>query len=297
MACFHPIEAYKTNGGSIVFRDPGPALHSLLKLPCGRCIGCRLERSRQWSLRCINEASLYKDNAFVTLTYDDAHLPPGRSLQYRDFQLFLKRLRKYYGTNVRFYMCGEYGTQTQRPHYHACLFNLSISDKKLHSRSGDDYLYSSLTLSKLWPYGHSLIGDVTSKSAAYCARYMMDKLKWDDKTNAAYANTDPDTGEVTYRTPEFSRMSLRPGIGAPWVAKFGSDVFNHDKHVYEGKPSKPPRYYDILHKRTDPSSWAETKGRREDALVYSEEHGHRRLKDKEELQGIRIKQLTRDKLA
>jgi len=124
---------------------------------------------------------------------------------------------------------------------------------------------------------------------------MMDKLKWDDKTNAAYANTDSDTGEITYRTPEFSRMSLKPGIGAPWFAKYGSDVTNQDVAIHEGQQTKPPRYYDVLHKRTDPASWASTKGAREDAVVYTPEDGYQRLNTKEEHQHLRIKSLTRNK--
>jgi hypothetical protein len=100
-----------------------------LELPCGQCIGCRLERSRQWAMRCLHESSLYDRNAFVTLTYDDEHLPPGGSLNYPDFQRFMKRLRKNSKSPIRFYMGGEYGESTLRPHFHVCLFGYDFPDK------------------------------------------------------------------------------------------------------------------------------------------------------------------------
>ncbi|MEO5355656.1 MAG: hypothetical protein H7835_21005, partial [Magnetococcus sp. XQGC-1] len=89
----------------------------------GQCVGCRLERSRQWAIRVMHEASQHEHNCFITLTYNDDNLPANGSLNYRHFQNFMKRLRKYYVEfTVRFYMCGEYGENFARPHYHACIF-------------------------------------------------------------------------------------------------------------------------------------------------------------------------------
>ena len=93
--CFHPLDAWQCSNGDVVFTD-NLARNDVIRrlsLPCGRCVGCRLERSRQWAVRCMHEASMHMFNSFVTLTYDD-HLPEYNSLNYKHFQDFMKRLRK-----------------------------------------------------------------------------------------------------------------------------------------------------------------------------------------------------------
>lgn len=94
MTCFHPIQAYRDGDGPVLFHDTGKGRP--IKIPCGQCIGCRLERSRQWAMRCVHEASLHLDNCFITLTYNDQHIPSDAGLRLRDYQLFMKRLRKAY---------------------------------------------------------------------------------------------------------------------------------------------------------------------------------------------------------
>lgn len=257
MACSRPIPAFQLEDGSIVFceRSGHAALRSLF-LPCGQCALCRLERSRQWAVRCMHESKLYDENCFVTLTYDDRHLPIDRGLHYPDFQRFMKRLRKHFSPRViRFYMCGEYGEEFGRPHYHACLFNLGFRDQLYFKRVGDNILYTSGVLESLWPLGSSLIGAVTFESAAYVARYCMAKVTG---TAAAghYAVVDADTGECRSRAPEFGRMSLRPGIGAPWLKRFMSDVYPKGEVVVNGHLAKPPRYYDKIFKAQFPDDVA-----------------------------------------
>lgn len=245
MACFHPMQAYQCADGSVVFAERrGMDIVRLLTLPCGQCWGCRLERSRQWAVRCMHEASLYDRNCFVTLTYADEYLPDDLSLRYPDFQKFLKRLRRrFFSSAIRFYMCGEYGESFGRPHYHACLFNFDFADKLLWSTKGGVSLYTSKALSELWPFGHSLIGAVTFESAAYVARYCMKKVT--GKAAAAhYRLIDKTTGECIDRTPEFNKMSLKPGIGAPWLEKYSSDVYPRGDCVVNGRKTRPPRYYD-----------------------------------------------------
>lgn len=248
MACFHPLSAWQLVDGSIVFAERGNVLRSLT-LPCGQCVGCRLERSRQWAVRCFHESQLHDFNSFITLTYDDSHLPPNGSLVYRDFQLFMKLLRKSRAPNpVRFFMCGEYGETFFRPHFHACLFNVFFSDRRLLKRlpSGSN-LYRSPELESLWTKGFSSIGDVTFESAAYVARYCLKKVTG-PSASSHYTRVDSDTGEIYNITPEFTRMSLKPGIGANWFRRYRSDVFNDDKDfvVVRGVKMKPPRYYDNL---------------------------------------------------
>ncbi|WP_422851467.1 rolling circle replication-associated protein [Candidatus Ruthia endofausta] len=130
VACFHPLTAYCDYDSTVIhFNSPLPYETTLL-LPCGQCIGCRLERSHQWAIRCIHEASLYPDNSFITLTYDNDNLPSNRSLDKRHFQLFMKPLRKKYShKKICFYHCGEYGDLHKRPHYHAILFNHHFEDR------------------------------------------------------------------------------------------------------------------------------------------------------------------------
>ena len=153
------------------------------KLPCGQCVGCRLERSRQWAIRCMHEAQMHEDNCFITLTFNPESLDDRSnpwSLDVRDFQLFMKRLRKKYGAGIRFYHCGEYGELNKRPHYHACIFGFDFPDKRLWKVTNSGHrLYISESLDELWPFGFCTIGNVTFESAAYVARYIMKKVNGD----------------------------------------------------------------------------------------------------------------------
>lgn len=250
MPCYSPIPAWQESVGSpVVFVETADAQRSLT-LPCGQCIGCRLERSRQWAIRCVHEAQLHDYNSFVTLTYDDDHLPPDLSLHYYDYQCFMKRLRNSH-TGVRFYMCGEYGDNFGRPHFHACLFNCFFPDRSFLSSTPTGFrLYRSPELERLWPFGFSSIGDVTFESAAYVARYVTKKVTG-DLADSHYTFLDPDTGELIRRTPEFSNMSRRPGIAHGWYSRYSAEVHRADEIVIRGVRMKPPRYYDNLLKSAD----------------------------------------------
>lgn len=212
-------------------------------LPCGRCIGCRLERSRQWAVRMVHEASLYPQNCVVTLTYGDAHLPVDGSLDRRAFPLFIRRLRKR-GATVRYFHCGEYGEREGRPHYHGCLFGFDFADKVVGplSQSGAEQ-WESEFLRELWPFGVSRIGTLNFESAAYIARYVTKKVT--GKLAAAhYERVNPLTGELVQVEPEFATMSRRPGIGKGWLEKYSSDVYPSDEVIVRGRECKPPRFYD-----------------------------------------------------
>ena len=209
MPCYHPIIGWRSavpneNGNyPILFNNNRKTiLGPETKIPCGRCIGCRLEYSRQWAVRCVHESKMHSNNCFITLTYDDVHLPDDRSLHVEHFQRFMKRLRKKCGF-VRFFHCGEYGENLGRPHYHAILFGLDFGDKRLFSRRDDINLYTSYDLSKLWTFGFSTVGDCNFDTAAYCARYTLKKFRG-----------SPEAREAHYggRRPEYCTMSRRPGI-------------------------------------------------------------------------------------
>lgn len=192
----------------------------------------------------MHESQMYDRNCVVLLTYADSRF----SLVHRDFQLFMKRLRKHFGVGVRFFMCGEYGEKYGRPHFHAALFNCDFPDKVYFKKSeAGSTLWTSAILTKLWGHGHATIGTLNFESAAYIARYVTKKLTGDGGDDREILNiVDPDTGEMWCRQKEYGEMSRKPGIGAPWFEKFHSDVQRVGKVVVRGVEARAPRYYDKL---------------------------------------------------
>lgn len=251
-------------------------------IPCGKCVGCRMEYSRQWANRCMLELEYHETAYFVTLTYDDFHVPPSfypdpetgeaqssMTLCPRDVQLFLKRLRKYFtGSTIRFFMCGEYGPTTWRPHYHLILFGLPLMDMVYKgTRRGNNY-YSSRVLERAWsvecspeivrlydpsrvfedvkhhklyvPQGFVEVGEVTWETCAYTARYIMKKLKGPE---AKFYDTFG-------LYPPFVRMSRQPGLARQWY----DDHPGMNEYEYinistptGGKKFRPPQYYHKLY--------------------------------------------------
>jgi len=224
-----------------------------LSLPCGRCIGCRIERARQWAVRIMHEAKMHDENSFLTLTY--AEEPKGGTLVVDHCQAFMKRLRERVGRHcmrcgqmrrtcecpefklrkIRFFLCGEYGEKLARPHYHAIIFGYGFPDKQ-PTEGGDRsefQLYCSEELDELWSHGRCWIGDVAFDSAAYVANYATKKITG-DKAADHYAG----------RKPEFLLMSRRPGIGSSWFDQFRDDVYPADSVIVKGVECRPPRYYD-----------------------------------------------------
>ena len=260
----------------------------MLMLPCGQCIGCRLERSRQWAVRCVHEASLHEDNCFITLTYDCDSMPRDFGLCKRDLQLFFKRVRKNIGVKLRYYACGEYGETTRRPHYHACLFGYRPQDLELLKERDGVRLYTSEFLQKQWKNGYVTVGDVTFESAAYVARYIMKKVNG-EKAEDHYMRTDGDTGEVHEIQPEYTTMSRRPGIGRDWYEQFKSDAFPSDFIIMRGVKMKPPRYYDSLYEHIDQLKVK----RRFKALKHAKDNTPQRLKVKETVKTAQITKLKR----
>lgn len=293
MPCYKPLRAFCAASGDVVFVERGDIVASLF-LPCGQCVGCRLERSRQWAVRCMHEASLYDDNCFITLTYSPEHLPEDCSLHYRDFQLFLKRLRKAWPNDrIRFYMCGEYGEENHRPHFHACLFGFNFPDRVPFRQLGGSKLWRSDQLEKLWGKGHCSIGEVTFESAAYVARYVMKKVTG-DLQELHYRQTDEDGVITGHRTPEFNHMSLKPGIGAKWLDKFSSDVYPDGQVVVRGHKSNPPKYYDRRFAKADPLSYEQLQYMRHlEALTRSSDQTPERLAVREQVASARIRALKR----
>lgn len=247
MTCYHPIAGFRTTTG-VVFSERGGDILGDIKLACGRCIGCRMDRAQEWSTRCMHEASLWKHNCFVTLTYGEGKLPPNGSLEHRDFQLFLKRTRKSFDSMVRYYMCGEYGPTNGRPHYHSCFFGLDFLDRVYFKKSKSGFkMYRSPTLEKLWGHGWCTVQDLTPETASYCTRYIMKKQLGHNSENA-YDLVDED-GVIIKRKPEYSAMSLKPGIGSYWFSVYGRDAHSKDYVVQDGRKVPVPSYYDELQDR------------------------------------------------
>lgn len=316
MTCYSPLQAFRLvlpvgrrdargfNRGEpfkkISFSVPKgmSGFYKPIELPCGQCIGCRLERSRQWAVRCVHEAQMHEDNCFITLTYAPEFLPSPPSLDHSEFQRFMKRLRKRLkkrGQKVRFFMCGEYGENLDRPHYHACLFGYRPSDGRLFRERDGVRLYVSDELSSLWPLGHSTFGELTFESAAYVSRYVTKKVTGDAAMDH-YFSFDRSTGEYFNLVSEYARMSLRPGIGADWLDRFYDDVYPSDEVVVRGKQCKPPRYYDKIRLDRadnffDPIMQQRKEAAKDPRVVVN--NSRDRLRDREFVKKSQIKSLRR----
>lgn len=246
MACTRPVAVKRVAGSLSTFATD--------LVPCGNCLGCDLERSRQWAVRMMHEASLHSENSFVTLTIDDEHMPLGGSLDRGLFPLFMKRLRKRVAPRrVRYFYAGEYGEQLSRPHYHAILFGWFPGDAVECGRRGDHRVYRSQALAECWGQGFVEVGSVSFDSAAYVARYVTKKVRGEFAAEH-YLAVDVGTGEVVVREPEFAQMSRRPGIGAGWFDRFGEELEPDGTVIESGKEVPMPRYYRKLMDSSSPEA-------------------------------------------
>lgn len=311
MPCYRPLDAYialgKTDNGKkvIVFRRPQTFMDRI-QLPCGQCIGCRLLRSVSWALRCTHEMSLHQANCFITLTFDEEHLPNDRSLYKPDFQKFLKRFRKEISPRrIRYFMCGEYGDDSWRPHYHAIIFGYDFPDKiRVQSKEVGNPYFISTQLSRLWPFGFHVIAEANFDTAAYVARYCTKKITG-EKAESHYHRTITDwdevTGEITYLKevnlqPEYATMSRRPAIGKGWFDKYKSDCYPSDYLITDGRKVPIPRYYDKLLEKENEVEIAAVKYRRKlNAILNKEENSLARLRVREMVKQEQAKSLKRNK--
>jgi len=252
--CFKPFAAYRSRGyEGVSFKHTEGAEE--LRLPCGNCIGCRLEKSRQWAVRMVNEAQMHEENSFITLTYNDANLPSDLSVNVCHFQDFMKKLRSRLSPRrIRFFHCGEYGSDADpetarctgflgRPHYHAIIFGFAFPDRSYFKTVNGCRYYQSAFLEDVWSFGFCVVGDVSFESCAYVARYVVKKMNG-ELANDHYFSLDDRTGELKAVAPEYCTMSRNKGIGESWIKKYGREVFYNDSVVMRGIEMKPPRYYE-----------------------------------------------------
>lgn len=280
MTCFYPIKALKTWSHAehkwkvkiigpeefyeLENRKNPIKFEEIFNLPCGKCIGCRLDYAREWANRCMLEAKQYEFNEMLTLTYDEENLPITTTeevaegvkiyatLVKKDVQDFLKRLRQhwlreYNWQGIRFYMCGEYGEKFGRPHYHILLFNFPVYDKEFltTNKKGFDQM-TSKTIEKLWGKGRISLCPVTWETCSYVARYIMKK-----QTGNEIAKSMEERGQIQ----EYVCMSRNPGIAKDYFDKHKNEIYLTDEIFLSTNKGiqkvKPSRYFDKLYDLED----------------------------------------------
>lgn len=213
-----------------------------MQLPCGNCLLCQEEKARQQAVRIYHEALLHSESAFLTLTYDDKHLPPYGGLRYEDLQKFWKRVKlqllRKLRTKVRYYAVGEYGDKAGRPHYHACIFGYAFVQDRVITRRTPSLLWTSPMLEEAWGLGGVRVGALNFTTARYTASYVTKKLR----SRQQYVRTDETTGELI--PLEQPRAFMSRNLGKRWWIENRDYVTAHDMVIINGRPQKPPRAYD-----------------------------------------------------
>jgi hypothetical protein len=246
-----------------------------LWLACGKCEGCRADQAREWAIRCYHESSLHDKNCFVTLTYDQDHLPFDGKINKTHLQKFFRSLRDR-GHKIRYFACGEYGGQTRRPHYHALLFGNDFKDDfevvgntaSISKYSTGNGSYVSPLLTRAWGRGYVQCDEVNMSTISYVAGYTAKKIG------------DPDT---------FNLMSRRPGIGRDWLKRYYDDLSRTGMVNIEGQNYPVPSKYlemesEKLHAvKEHRRKYVEEHGRATDLQLESKKRNYQsRIKHKEE---------------
>ncbi len=278
------MHGFRAPGGQVKFSRRDAWVDRPVTVSCGQCSSCRLERSRQWALRCVHEAQMHERNCFLTLTYDPKHLPADGSLDVSHWQKFARRLRKNIGP-FRFLHCGEYGEENRRPHYHACVFGMDFrSDMEVIEQKKGYDIWTFPTAVEQWSMGRVAIGNLTFDSAAYVARYIMKKV-----------SGPPAEEHYGGLKPEYVTMSRRPGLGARWFERYSSDVYPDDFVVHDNRKFRPPVFYDRELEKRDPALLEVVKRKR---VVAAKQHVDDQTPDRllvrEIVTDARLSQLGRD---
>lgn len=261
MPCYKPLQGYNRLGGGFT-KDFSQSNSIPLTIPCSQCIGCRTDRKLEWALRLTHESRLHERSCFVTLTYNETNYPAGNSLDKRHVQLFFKRLRKaIQPQKIRFFLCGEYGDEKNRPHYHALIFGYWPTDARFFTRSGKHRLYVSEKLESLWGKGFVKLGEVSPETCKYVSHYTVKKITG-PMAKDHYTRLDPVTGELVEVQPEFALMSRMPGIGHGLYQKHKAEFRDSDFGLLMGKKLPIPKYYDRLQEKEDKAKLEQIKQQR-----------------------------------
>lgn len=304
MGCYHPMARLERDDGKVIIEktvtDDSENFIQWAEakkhisgykradiIPCGKCIGCRMEYSRQWANRIVLESKEHpKDTCwFITLTYNDEHLPfrewtntetgeygIGQTLNKKDVSEFIKRLRRHYEHHyehqgIRFYAAGEYGEILERPHYHLCVFNLPIFTELKDYKKNELHqpIWQNEEIEKIWGKGFITVARLSWETAAYTARYIMKKQYGQD-------------AEWYYKSkgkiPEFTLMSRKPGLAYDNYAKNYKKIYETDEITIPKKSgavkAKPPKYYDKLYDVLEPEKMAAIKKQRKECMRAAE---------------------------
>lgn len=271
MSCFYPIQAWRSrdvnaNGKRVPVFKEELGIGSSFFLPCTRCMGCRQEKIRQISIKCVHEAKMWPRNCAITLTYDEDSLPDYGMLVYKDFSKFIGRLRmrkQFKNSKIRYFACGEYGTKHQRPHFHSILFNCDFPDREYDCTSSGFQLDSSELLSSIWKRGRCLVQDFSFESARYIAGYCAKKIIGNGSDTVGYFSSLD--GELL-RYPQ-ERGLFSQSLGASFLEDYYSDIYPHDEVILKSpdggiKRGKPPKSYDIWYSKYFPDEYDDIQHRR-----------------------------------
>ena len=224
MTCYHSKPAWKSGLPNenekhpirFNFRDKTPDYF----IDCGKCEGCRTKQRRDWAIRMYHEAKYHEHNSFVTLTYNDENMPQDGKISKPDIQKFLKRLRKELDNQVRYYIVGEYGEQTRRPHYHACFFGQDFRGPNMYPIR--ERVWANPHLDRIWSRGHVEIAEFNLATAMYTAGYVNKKLD------------DTDT---------FALQSRNPPLGKQWVLQYADQLRRIKSIPINGQEHPIPSLY------------------------------------------------------
>lgn len=326
MPCYRPVQAFYSDEvnpsgkRSLVFNQKKGYTLNLerVQVPCGKCIGCLENKSREWAIRCYHESQLFDSNCFITLTLDDEFIPKNGSLVKSDFQNFLKRLRRMlsdkprlirffkeifededitevvdycYNRSIRYFHCGEYGRKLARPHHHCCLFNFDFPDKYLYKDDKGKRYYRSPMLESIWTdpksgrsLGFCILGNVSFESAAYIARYTTKKVRSIGNKSMFYDG----------KLPEYITMSRRPGVGSAWFDRFKDDIYPADFVVVnKNRAGKPPKFYDKKLELTNYKMYAKLVRKRKKEAEANPDNSLTRLRVREIIKLKKFKLLER----
>ncbi len=313
MPCYSPLKGYKdiTTGGLVFTKKNAIAK---MEVACGQCLGCRVDHRLMWSIRIVHEASMYMDhygNSWATLTYRDAgacnekqykngyHIDKHGQLHPQHVSDFVRSLRKANQDHkIRYFYCGEYGDENERPHYHICIFNHSFNDQYLWKDDEGVYTYTSAELEKHWPWGFSTVSELNLRTAAYTAGYAFKKITG-ERANDHYLRCD-EFGEAYWLRPEYIRMStgrkFPAGLGASFYEKYTSDIFPSDTSPIPGAGESElvPRYYQNILAERNPAMLEEIKVLRKKFITaHAADFTPERLRDKYICARAREKRHTR----
>lgn len=241
MKCLHPI-----------------VLRNHYYYPCRKCYNCRIARTNDWSIRLEDESIYHENIIFITLTYNNESLPSPPQVSKRTATLFIKKLRKWISTNcnktkIKYFLCGEYGEQGDRPHYHAIIFGWKPDDLLLFKVKNGNILYTSETLTKIWSYGFTTIANSSSETIRYCLKYLQ-------KINKPLVHS---------LEPNFSIMSN--SLGLQFIQENYQDIIKEESiRTKYGKNSIPRYYIKWIHENIDPTFLVSEKYYNEKSVLKSQ---------------------------